>query len=266
MQEKIEKILQTQELNITRLTSGKMCVEKDWIIKEIPFTILVNGQEIVTLLCSPDKLEYLAVGFLLSEGLVKNNTVIKSVSLGKDRHYANVKVDGDLRVPQDLFQKRLISSGCGKGPSFYDSQDIAQCKPVNSDIQIDYGQIINLMKTFQAKSFLFKKTGGVHSAALSSPHEIDVFAEDIGRHNAIDKIFGECFLKNISTRNKIILTSGRIGSEIAIKVAKRKIPIIVSRAAPTDLAVRLAEKMKLSIIGFVRGKRMNIYTHNFRVK
>lgn len=266
MQEEIEKISQTQSLSITRLSSGKMYVEKDWIIKEIPFTILVNGQEIVTLLCSPDKLEYLAVGFLLSEGLVKNNIPIKGVSLGKDGYYANVKVDGDLKVPQDLFRKRLISSGCGRGPSFYDSQDIVQCRPVNSDVQINYGQIINLMKAFQAKSSLFKKTGGVHSAALSSPHEIEIFAEDIGRHNAIDKIFGECFLKNISTRNKIILTSGRISSEIVIKVAKRKIPIIASRAAPTDLAVRLAEKTKLSIIGFARGKRMNIYTHNFRIK
>lgn len=266
MQEEIEKISQTQSLSITRLSSGKMYVEKDWIIKEIPFTILVNGQEIVTLLCSPDKLEYLAVGFLLSEGLVKDNIPIKGVSLGKNGSYANVKVDGDLKVPPDLFRKRLISSGCGRGPSFYDSQDIVQCRPVNSDVQINYGQIINLMKAFQAKSSLFKKTGGVHSAALSSPHEIEIFAEDIGRHNAIDKIFGECFLKNISTRNKIILTSGRISSEIVIKVAKRKIPIIASRAAPTDLAVRLAEKTKLSIIGFARGKRMNIYTHNFRIK
>ncbi|GAG73811.1 unnamed protein product, partial [marine sediment metagenome] len=84
MQEEIEKISQTQSLSITRLSSGKRYVEKDWIIKEIPFTILVNGQEIVTLLCSPDKLEYLAVGFLLSEGLVKNNIPIEGVSLGKD--------------------------------------------------------------------------------------------------------------------------------------------------------------------------------------
>jgi FdhD protein len=266
MHQEVEKILQTQELNINRLSFGKMYVEKDWIIKEIPFTILVNGQEIATLLCSPDKLEYLAVGFLLSGGLVKNNTMIKAISLGKDGSYANVKVDGDLKIPQDLFRKKLISSGCGKGTSFYDSQDIVDCRPLSSDIQINYGQIINLMKTFQAKSSLFKKTGGVHSAALSSPHEIEIFAEDIGRHNAIDKIFGESFLKNISTKNKIILTSGRISSEIVIKVVKRKIPIIASRAAPTDLAVRLAEKTKLSIIGFARGNRMNIYTHNFRIK
>ncbi len=266
MQEEIKKISQTHKLNITRLSFGQKNVEKDWIIKEIPFTILVNGQEIVTLLCSPHKLEYLAVGFLLSEGLIKNNILIKAVRLGKDGYYANVKVEEDLKVPQELFRKRLITSACGRGPSFYNSQDIIDCRPVNSDVQINYGQIINLMKAFQAKSSLFKKTGGVHSAALCKQNEIEVFAEDIGRHNAIDKIFGECFLKNISTRNKIILTSGRISSEIVIKVAKRKTPVIISRAAPTDLAVRLAEKMKLSIIGFARGKRMNIYTHNFRVK
>ena len=256
---------QTKELNIIQFNSGEKSVKKDFIVKEIPFTILVNGQEIVTLLCSPDKLEYLAVGFLLSEGLIKSDTQIKSVNLGKDGHYANVELDGDFQVPQDFFRKRLISSGCGRGSSFYNPRDALDYEPINSDIQISYKQVTDLMRQFQEKSSLFKKTGGVHSAALCNLGEIEIFTEDIGRHNAIDKIFGQCLLKGISTEDKVILTSGRISSEILIKVAKGKIPIIISRAAPTDLAVGLAEKMRVTLVGFVRGKRMNIYTHSLRI-
>ena len=269
MRERVKRVLSKirpfKELNIIRLNSGERNIEKDLIVKEIPFTILVNGQEIVTLLCSPDKLEYLAVGFLLSEGLIKSDTQIKSVNIGKDGHYANVELGGDFQVPQDFFQRRLISSGCGRGSSFYNPRDTLNCEPINSDIQIKYKQIIDLMKEFQEKSSLFKKTGGVHSAALCNLGEIEIFTEDIGRHNAIDKIFGECLLKGIPTEGKVILTSGRISSEILIKTAKGKIPIIISRAAPTDLAVDLAEKLNLTLIGFVRGKRMNIYTHNYRI-
>lgn len=256
---------QTKELNIIQFNSGEKSVKKDFIVKEIPFTILVNGQEIVTLLCSPDKLEYLAVGFLLSEGLIKSDTQIKSVNLGKDGHYANVELDGDFQVPQDFFRKRLISSGCGRGSSFYNPRDALDYEPINSDIQISYKQVTDSMRQFQEKSSLFKKTGGVHSAALCNLGKIEIFTEDIGRHNAIDKIFGQCLLKGISTEDKVILTSGRISSEILIKVAKGKIPIIISRAAPTDLAVGLAEKMRVTLIGFVRGKRMNIYTHSLRI-
>ncbi len=254
-----------KELGIVRVSTEETNTKNDLVVREVPFTILVNGQEIVTLLCSPEKLEYLSAGFLLSEGLIKNDTVIKNINLGKDGHYVNVELNNNFHISQDFFQKRLISSGCGRGASFYNPEDVNDCKPIESDIRLSHNLIFDLMKEFQENSDLFKKTGGVHSSALCNLNKIEVFAEDIGRHNAIDKIFGECLLKNILTENKIILTSGRISSEILIKVTKRKIPIIISRAAPTDLAVGLAEKMRVTLIGFVRGKRMNIYTHNFRV-
>lgn len=255
----------TKELDILQLKGSEKNIKKDLIVREIPFTILVNGQEIVTLLCSPDKLEYLAIGFLLSEGLIKYDIPIKRINLGKGGHYANVELNGEFQIPQDFFQKRLISSGCGRGLSFYNPEDIKDCRPIESDMQISHNKIFDLMKEFQERSDLFKKTGGVHSSALCNLNKIETFAEDIGRHNAIDKIFGECFLKDILTENKIILTSGRISSEIIIKITKRRIPIIISRTAPTDLAVDLAERMEVALIGFVRGKRMNVYTQSFRV-
>ncbi len=121
------------------------------------------------------------------------------------------------------------------------------------------------MKEFQQKSSLFRKTGGVHSCALGTTEEIQVFADDIGRHNAVDKVFGECLLKDISTIDKVLLTSGRVSSEILLKVVKRQVPIIISPAAPTDLATDLAQKLNLTVIGFVRGKRMNVYSAAERV-
>ena len=105
----------------------------------------------------------------------------------------------------------------------------------------------------------------MHSAALCDTTNIIVFSEDIGRHNAIDKIFGECLLNDITTDDHIIITSGRISSEILLKVAKRNVPLIVSKSAPTDLGVRLADELGVTLVGFVRGKRMNVYTHAGRI-
>jgi len=114
-------------------------------------------------------------------------------------------------------------------------------------------------------SRVFKATGGVHSAALCDTQNILVFSEDIGRHNAIDKIFGECILEDIPTDEHLIITSGRVSSEILLKVAKRSIPILISKSAPTNLGVRLADDLGITLIGFVRGERMNVYTNKWRV-
>jgi FdhD protein len=112
---------------------------------------------------------------------------------------------------------------------------------------------------------MHRATGGVHSAALCDTRNIIVLSEDIGRHNAVDKIFGECILNDITTDDHIIITSGRVTSEILLKVAKRNIPIIVSKCAPTNLGVRLAADLGVTLVGFVRGKRMNVYTHAGRI-
>ena len=117
----------------------------------------------------------------------------------------------------------------------------------------------------QDKALLFKSTGGVHSAAIAERDQILFYSEDIGRHNAVDKIVGECILKDISLEDKILLTSGRISSEIVIKGAKLGLPLIVSRSAPTSLAVELARETGITLVGFARGKRLNIYSHSVRI-
>ena len=121
------------------------------------------------------------------------------------------------------------------------------------------------MDEFIQRSEVFKATGGVHSAALCDTKNILVFNEDIGRHNAIDKIFGECLLKDIPTDERLVITSGRVSSEILLKVARRNIPIIISKAAPTDLGVKLANDLGMTLLGFVRGKRINAYANEGRI-
>lgn len=261
----MEEIAEITEITIDRLTPEEKTPKKEPVVREIPFTIIINGKELATLLCTPSGLTHLTAGFLLSEGLIRNKEDIKQMVLNEKGWYIQIHTRDSLIIPEALVSKRLIGSGCAGAVSFYRSLDAQDTTPVESPFQIPRDQVFILIKEFQQKSTLYRQTGGVHSCALATPERIEVFAEDIGRHNAVDKVFGECLLKDISTQDKVLLTSGRITSEILIKTAKRQVPIIISPSAPTDLAIGLSRKLKLTIIGFVRGKRMNVYSHPQRV-
>ena len=231
---------------------------------EFPLTITLDNQELVTLLCSPSNLEYLAVGFLASEGLLEGKEKIEKIAINERTGVARLEIKADKGSAAENSFKRIITSGCGKGASFYSAAD-AQLTRIESQVSISAKQIFALVREFRHRSQIYRITGGVHSAALCNAIGIRVFNEDIGRHNAVDKMFGECMLRDIPTNEGIVITSGRISSEILLKGAKRNIPIIVSASAPTDLAVRLADSLGITLIGFVRGGRMNIYAHGWRV-
>ena len=250
---------------ILRITEQARSQGEDIITKELALTIILNNQELVTLLCSPTDLKYLAIGFLSFEGLVKSKDEIKKIIVDDQRGVVRVETEEDKGLASQLLFKRLITSGCGRGASFYSAVDVQGQAKVESQIVISAPEVFALVKEFQHRSQVYKTTGGVHSAALGDTKGILLFSEDIGRHNAIDKIFGECMLQDISTDDRIIITSGRISSEILLKVAKRNIPILISKSAPTNLGVRLAADLGITLIGFVRGKRMNVYTDGWRV-
>ncbi len=237
---------------------------EDVVAREFPLTIILNNRELVTLLCSPTNLKYLAIGFLFSEGLLKSKDEIRKIMLDDQRGIVRVETKEDERFAPDLLFRRFITSGCGRGATFYSAAD-ATSQKVESQIEISAHEVFALVNDFQHRSQVYRATGGVHSAGLCDTKSILVFSEDIGRHNAIDKIFGECILKDMSTDDRIIITSGRISSEILLKVAKRNICLIISRSAPTDLGLSLADDLGVTLIGFARGKRMNVYTHSWRV-
>jgi len=239
--------------------------KEDLIVEELPLTIYLNEDEIATLLCTPQDLKYLAVGFLFSEGILNSKEEVKNIILDERKGLAWVEADKDKDFVKKLINKRLITSGCGKGASFYSVADSILSQKIKSDLSISFKQVLSLAQELQDRSELYKSTGGVHSAALCTEDKVVLFCEDIGRHNAIDKIFGKCLLTDMALNDKIIISSGRVSSEILLKVAKRSIPILISRSAPTKMAVGLAEKLGITLIGFARGKRMNVYANEYRV-
>jgi len=255
----------TEELKIVRIAEKERETKTDVVIREFPLTIFLNNQELVTLLCTPENLENLAVGFLFSEGILQNKEEVQKLTLDQEKGVAWVETTKDKDFVGKLRLKRLITSGCGKGATFHNVVDATTCKKVESKLKISSRQILHLVSDMQRQSKLYRATGGVHNAALADSKNILLFREDIGRHNAIDKILGECFLKGLSTDDKIMFTSGRVSSEILVKIAKSGVPMIVSISAPTNLAVKLAHKLNITLIGFARGKRLNIYTHDGRV-
>jgi FdhD protein len=236
------------------------------VAREYPLTVMLNDEQLATLLCSPDDMENLAVGFLYSEGLIRTKEEIKGIFLDESRGIVRVNTDTADAVDRDLFMKRVITTGCGRGISFYNFADLDQKQQkVESALKIAPAQIFDLMRAFQTCSEIYQKTHGVHGAALCNASGILLFKEDIGRHNAIDKIFGHCLMGDIPLADRIIMTTGRISSEILFKVAKRNIPILVSRSTPTDLAVSLAGELGITLVGYVRGGHMNVYAEAGRI-
>ena len=255
---------EVERFPITRLTrEGRSSIE-DEVAMELPVTIILNDQELVTMLCSPKNLEYLVVGFLSSEGLLKSKDDIKKIIVDNERGVVRLETVEAKEFAQDVLFKRIISSGCGRGAAFYSAADTVVQK-VDSRTAISTDEVFALVNEFQHGSKLYLATHGVHSAALCDTNHILVFSEDIGRHNAIDKIFGKCLLEDIPTDNRIMITSGRVSSEILHKVAKKGIPIIISISVPTNLGVRIADNLGITLIGSVRGKKINVYTNDWRV-
>jgi FdhD protein len=164
-----------------------------------------------------------------------------------------------------LWEKRTVTSGCGKGSLFYYSLDALLSRPVVAAVRLSSRQILDRMEDLHHQSEVYRQTHGVHNSALASPDEILLFRNDIGRHNAVDMIVGYGFLNGIALDDKMILTTGRLTSEIIIKCAKIGIPVLVSRNTASTLAIQLAQSLNITLIGYVRGGRFLVYSGNERL-
>jgi FdhD protein len=254
-----------EKFSVKRFTEQGQEDIEEVVVREFPLTIILNNRELVTLLCSPTDLKYLAIGFLASEGFVRHKDDLKKILVDDRRGVVRVETKEDPGISDEQVFKRFITSGCGKGTTFYRASDVQDQIKIESQIEISVSEVLDLSKNFLRHSQVYQVTGGVHSAALCDPKGMRVFAEDVGRHNAIDKIFGQCLLEEIAPDNHIILSSGRISSEMLLKVAKRNIPVVVSKSAPTALGVKLANELGITLIGFIRGKKMNVYANDWRI-
>lgn len=253
-------------INIVRVQGDEFAFTEDIVVREVPVTVVLNGEELVTMVCSPQGIEELTAGFLCSEGLLYSLDDLKSIEVDSELGVVRVEAAASEDQAQGRFLKRYITSCCGRGrPVFYFVNDAKNMNMVSGNVQVTPGQVYELSKRLEEMSALFQQTGGVHNAALCSPSEVLLFYEDVGRHNAVDKLFGKAFLTEMMLEDKILVFSGRISSEIIIKVGKMGVPIIISRSAPTALGIEMATKIGVTIIGFAKENRMNIYTYPERV-
>ncbi len=231
---------------------------EDDVVIEFPLTLFLNGDEIVTMVCSPQDLTELGVGFLYSEGIINCLPDIADIHQ-QSEGILQVKIS--KLVNNSSFLRRNIASCCGKGRAgLYFINDAKQVKRVESSLTLKAKTCLQLINMLEQKSQVYHLTGGVHSAALAYGESFLFFYEDIGRHNTVDKILGTIILQQISTEDKCLVLSGRISSEIVIKAARANLPVIISKAAPTDLAIDLAEDLDISLIGFARDGRLNTYS------
>lgn len=257
-----------ETLRIIRYESGGFHEQTDEVVTEYPVTIKLNGEEHATIVCTPDYIEDMTVGFLVSEGIIPSYEHIEKLWIQADKGFVHVTTSATNKLYEACYNKRYVTSCCGKSrQGFVFINDAAKAKKMEH-IQVTLSPVdcFRLMNDLQHSSSTFRQTGGVHNTALCDKHNILVSRMDIGRHNALDKIYGYCLRNNISVTGKIIAFSGRISSEILLKVSKIGCEIILSKSAPTKLALELAHDLGITVVGFIRGNSCNIYTHPERIE
>ncbi|MGB2800875.1 MAG: formate dehydrogenase accessory sulfurtransferase FdhD, partial [Phycisphaerae bacterium] len=241
----------------------------DTVIVERAVELVLNGRVLVRVQCLPQRLEDLAAGFLWTEGLIESPRAITACTLAPDGGRVEVRadVDPDRLV---LFRERVAtSSGCGSGVSaaadaLPRSPRRVACGDLASDARFAPEDILGRMKDLLQASVLFRETGGVHAAAITDGRTLRVFAEDIGRHNAVDKAVGAALRQGADLAALALLTTGRASSDIVAKAVRAGIPAVVSRGAVTSRAIELGRSADTAVVGFARGDRMNVYTAAWR--
>ena len=230
------------------------------VIDERLVSIYVNGQSLATMMCSPLQLEALAVGFLFSEGIIASADEIGVVRCNRAGNVVDVILTrGEFQLPRHM----ILTSGCGGGITW---QELSASYPaLKTDFATSPSVIWRRMQELKGAARLYNAVRGVHTAVLGDEDGILVSAEDVGRHNAVDKVAGQALLKGISTCDRILLTSGRISSEMLGKARRMGTPIVVSRTAPTSITLELAQAWNICVAGYVRGGSMRVYTHAWRL-
>lgn len=236
-------------------------VEQGEVIAEQAITIFVNGLEFVTLMGTPLNQDWLAVGFLTNENLIQGLEDIVHLRVMSSGCCVDVWLEHEIQKPQ----KTIITSGCGGGITYNDPQ--VGVEPFQSSLTVEPDQIHRAFNNLQAKDSLYARSRGVHAAGLLDPlrDELLLVVEDVGRHNTIDKIRGASLMQGISTRDKVLLCTGRISSEMLRKSAVMGCPIVASRTSPTSLSVEIAQAWKITLVGYARRGKLRVYSRPERL-
>lgn len=245
--------------------TGKRVRRTQWVVNEQPVSLVLNGRELVTLLCAGHHLEELAAGFLHGEGFLQHPSDLTRIEVDPVAGKVAVEISRDAPLAHQLWMKRTITSGCGKGSLFYYALDALLSKPVESALHITPEQIQGRVDDMNRLSETYRRTHGVHNIALATPQETILFRDDIGRHNATDMVVGHCFLNSMTLSDKLLITTGRLTSEILIKAGKVGIPVLVSRNTATTLAIKLALSLNITLIGYARAGKFTVYCGEERI-
>lgn len=244
-----------------RFKDGQWQTSSEPVPAELALTIYVNKHEVATVLCTPHKLNSLVAGFLYQEGIIKGVSEIANMRVCIDDALADVTLS---RLDFTPSGRRVLTSGCGGGAGT--TLGAEGIPAITSKLSVTPEQILSLMKQLQAKAELYRVSGGVHVAALGDGATLVDMAEDVGRHNSIDKILGDCLFLNIPFRGRLLATTGRLSSEMVLKAAKMSVPIVISHSSATSRAIALAEQVGVTLVGYVRGNRLTVYTHPERIE
>ncbi|MBN2553089.1 MAG: formate dehydrogenase accessory sulfurtransferase FdhD [Spirochaetales bacterium] len=266
-----------RRLEILRISGGERESRQDLVTEEVSLRLLAGHRRIAVLMCSPGDLEDLIRGFFYSNRFISRADQIRRIVINRATWSAFIELDPGID-PDSLRLGGVVGSACGSilpldegdGPSGRDEshaegEACGEADRVESALRVSSRRISDLMEELRSRSKLHRRTGGVHAAALAGPGGVIIFREDIGRHNAVDKVIGAWLLQDGGFDDKILLTSGRLSSEILGKARACSLPVVVSRSAPTDRSVAAARRQNITLIGFARGRRMNVYSAAQRI-
>jgi FdhD protein len=248
------------------VSAGKIWRTTDYVAEEKPLYIFLNRSHYATIFCSPSNLKELAVGHVLSEDIVKSAKEIESVSL-KERSICRIRIKPNVNLERRLELSkpfsRVILSACGSSAPYQFSGKLPK---ITSNLKIGAEKILEGVRRLNFIAETFRKTGGVHVAAIySSAGNLIAAAEDVGRHNAVDKVIGIGALNKINFGGCFLSVSGRLTGDMVLKAARLGVPVVASLAAAIDSGITVAKKTNLTLIGFVRGERMNVYNFPERI-
>ena len=248
-----------QPVHVERHGPQGSAAQDDQLAVEAPVALTVNGQVWLTFMCTPADLEALAIGFLFNEGVIDGMQAVADVRVCE--HGDNVDVWLHQPAEQPAHWRR--TSGCAGGQTAVET--LAPAGPVPDGITLTPAQVEHLTTLLSESQELYRQSGGLHASLLSDGETVIAAAEDIGRHNTLDKIAGKCLLQDLRPARRVLVTTGRISSEMLQKAARLGAPVIISRTAPSSLSVELADKRGMTLIGYARRGQFNVYTHHERI-
>jgi FdhD protein len=227
--------------------------------REVAVTIYVDREELATLMCMPDRLSFLAVGFLRAEGIIQSLDDIAMMRVCDREQTIDVRL---MRPRGPRRERRILTAGCGGGVTFDDG---TAPRRVTADLRLEPRQILECMRQLLVCHDGTGRRRGTQSSALADGDRLLVVSEDVGRHNTLDKIWGECMFKRIETAGKMLLSTGRLSSEMMLKAGKMNVPVAVSLNSATERAVQLAKEMGITAVGYARGGRLTAYSRPDRL-